>query len=903
MSIRRVHGHVEFKGSRLISWVTPGLAMLVLAAIPAIGQEQIVNVHVLTIPNSPPIPDSFVESLAADLTAANSTPASPQIYSKGPPTHLTIVPTFDSTITSDPNAATIESTINAAIKVYEAAFSDNITVNIKFAEMVNPPPGALGGSSTMGFIISYSSYLSALNSHATTANDATALAHLAAGPNNPVNGNANMSVASALVRALGMSGSVSLDSTISFNIPICNLNRNNIDPNKYDLMSVAMHEMDEALSFGSALDNLANGNPTPTGPIKPADLFRYDQSGNRSFNTTLNSPAFFSIDGSFPLAQFNQDAGAGCTPPNCADFGDWNSDGPHIPKVQDSNATPGATPNLTVELVRLDVVGYSLVPLPTISTDGSVTFANTCVGTTNYASLNVCNTGTADLLVGAILSTNPAFSVVPPSSGYPVVISPDFCFPFRVQFSPTAPGAQRTRFIIPNNDPTSPTNFVQGFANGVTTTLSAVIVTNGDFGDVCLGSFKDQTITINNSGGCALYINNITSSDSTEFLVPTVVSYPLLLQPGDSIGLPFRFQPTGAFGSRNATIYIYSNDQSSPTALPVRGRVPSGKIVVTGDANFGDVCAGTLAEKTISICNVSNCDLHVTGASLTNCPDFTLINNPFPNTISPDSCLQLVVRFTPTSCGSKSCTLTITSDDPLHPSVSLPVTANMPCPSIDVPPDLGFAPEVITSIGPCSEPLPFPISNKGNCNLTITNIWISGVNAGDFGFSGLPSFPIILQPGDIVGAGDLNVTFAPTAVARARTATLNVTYITDPISGATTTVTRKLCGEGVLTGARVLVMQGGVPLAGVDKIQLQRLTVNKSGDVVQQAPLVTVVPPGPCGPFQYHREYGTVSNPIQLLAGDYQITVSATINGKHKSLSQSFSLDTCDFNPAIVINF
>jgi hypothetical protein len=247
--------------------------------------------------------------------------------------------------------------------------------------------------------------------------------------------------------------------------------------------------------------------------------------------------------------------------------------------------------------------------------------------------------------------------------------------------------------------------------------------------------------------------------------------------------------------------------------------------------------------------------------------------------------------------------LTINSDDPKTPTIYFPVTANTPCPTIDVPPDLGFAPEVISSIGPCSEPLPFPISNKGTCNLTITSITIGGINAGDFGFSGLPSFPVILQPGDIVGAGDLNVTFSPAAVARVRTATLNVTYVADPVTGATTNVTRNLCGEGVMTGARVLVMAGGVPLAVVDKIQLQRLTVNKSGDVVQQAPLVTVVPPSPCGAFQYHREYGTVSNPVQLLAGDYQVTVSATINGKRKSLSQSFSLNTCDFNPAVVINF
>jgi hypothetical protein len=69
------------------------------------------------------------------------------------------------------------------------------------------------------------------------------------------------------------------------------------------------------------------------------------------------------------------------------------------------------------------------------------------------------------------------------------------------------------------------------------------------------------------------------------------------------------------------------------------------------------------------------------------------------------------------------------------------------------------------------------------------------------------------------------------------------------------------------------------------------------------APLVTVVPAAPCEPFQYHREYGTISNPIQLLPGSYQVTVTAIISGKRKTLVVGFDVQTCDFNPAIVVDF
>jgi len=106
-----------------------------------------------------------------------------------------------------------------------------------------------------------------------------------------------------------------------------------------------------------------------------------------------------------------------------------------------------------------------------------------------------------------------------------------------------------------------------------------------------------------------------------------------------------------------------------------------------------------------------------------------------------------------------------------------------------------------------------------------------------------------------------------------------------------------------------LVMQGGVPVPLVEKIQLQRINANRNKDILDtqdvamNLPLVTVIPDPPCQPFQYHREYGTVSNPIQLLPGSYQVTASAIINGKRKSLTVGFDVNTCDFDPTIVINF
>jgi hypothetical protein len=70
---------------------------------------------------------------------------------------ITIHPTFAPNITRDPNAAAIESTINAAINYYDSTFTTGfspLTVNITFEETSS----GLGGSSTSVFTVSYSSF-------------------------------------------------------------------------------------------------------------------------------------------------------------------------------------------------------------------------------------------------------------------------------------------------------------------------------------------------------------------------------------------------------------------------------------------------------------------------------------------------------------------------------------------------------------------------------------------------------------------------------------------------------------------------------------------------------------------------------------------------------------------------
>ena len=279
-----------------------------------------------------------------------------------PSAGLIITPVFDSSITNDSSAAAIEAAINTAIADVESKFSDPITVTINFATMT----GGLGENDTYSANIYYSRFLTALKGDATTSDDFTAVAPLPSASTNPVNGSPTINVKTANLRAVGITDPTlnppagEPDGYIMVNTSMTNPGSAGSSL-QYHLVPVLEHEIDEVLGLGSSLPSQYSGT------IFPEDLFRYDQTGARTFTTSGAGKAFFSIDGIDALAQFDNQNDGG-------DFGDWQSNplpSGVLPKVQDAFATPGAGPSLGVELRALDVIGYDLViPRPSVSMSG-----------------------------------------------------------------------------------------------------------------------------------------------------------------------------------------------------------------------------------------------------------------------------------------------------------------------------------------------------------------------------------------------------------------------------------------------------------------------------------------------------------------------------------------------------
>jgi hypothetical protein len=291
------------------------------------------------------------------------------------PAQIIITPTFDSSITTNPNSAALQTDINNAVALYESIFTDNINVSILFRYSTTAPDGSALASGVLGVsnypLISepYNSYTTALaNDSPKSANDITALAHLpapSAFPNNP----SKIDISSANGRALGLNtagimnstgglggggtfdGIVTINSSVNFALtrPVGN-------SGQFDVMQSIEHEMDEVLGLGSILPSTTDF--TGSAAVRPQDLFRYSAPGAISLSASSSVSSYFSIDGgATDIVAYNQNPGG--------DYGDWGAS--PIPLVQLAFSFPNTESDISrdsPEGVALDVIGYNLAPVP-----------------------------------------------------------------------------------------------------------------------------------------------------------------------------------------------------------------------------------------------------------------------------------------------------------------------------------------------------------------------------------------------------------------------------------------------------------------------------------------------------------------------------------------------------------
>lgn len=288
-------------------------------------------------------------------------------------------------------------------------------------------------------------------------------------------------------------------------------------------------------------------------------------------------------------------------------------------------------------------------------------FGDTCVGTHKDMTLVLANGGFKTLSVSNITSSSGDF-IVPGVVNYPIVIDSGDSVEVPIRFQPGGFGPSAGVITVFSNDPGGARALgVSGEAGPPR--LAAIIADHGDFGEICPGEFVDRPLILNNSGKCRLTIRSITSS-SADFVMANVMSFPVVVGAGDSVHVPIRFAPT-SHGAKAGTITVDSDDPAGEKTIRVSGKAPAGRLTITGSTCIGGVKACCMGEQTITICNTGKCPLHVSEVALSRkSKHWRLVNNPFPATLHPGSCLNLLIRYKATEKCPKCIELIIKSDDP-----------------------------------------------------------------------------------------------------------------------------------------------------------------------------------------------------------------------------------------------
>jgi hypothetical protein len=342
--------------------------------------------------------------------------------------------------------------------------------------------------------------------------------------------------------------------------------------------------------------------------------------------------------------------------------------------------TPGVAETATIRIISNDPAAPD-VDLSATGLEGTAhlgtSIANSgnlgaaCLGSFAQEELTINNSGPCPLLVTAINSSSPEF--LAPNLSTPLLVGSGESAEVSIRFQPSSFGFKAASITLFSNDPAGPhTVKVSGLAPAPRLVL--LVPDSGSFDNCCVGSAKDEMLTLANSGKCTLTVTDITSS-SPDFLVPLVLAYPVTIEPGGSLEIPIRFQPT-SFGTKPGIITVISDDPSGPHTVTVSGHVPSGKIAITGYAYFGGVECGRREFRTITVCNLGECDLHVSKVMFVHHNrHWRLVHNPFPATLHRGSSLNFVIRYKATQRDPHPCRVIVHSNDPHHPFIELEAVA------------------------------------------------------------------------------------------------------------------------------------------------------------------------------------------------------------------------------------
>lgn len=399
-------------------------------------------------------------------------------------------------------------------------------------------------------------------------------------------------------------------------------------------------------------------------------------------------------------------------------------------------------------------------------------YGNIDMGGFDDWSFMVTNIGNQTLVLYNILSSNPDFAIISPAA-FPANIPAAGNLSVTIRFTPSVAGPRSATITITSNDPDESSRIVSVAGVGCVDPDISVNPSSWDYGQVVFGNLEDKTFVVSNLGCQELNITatNMTGPDAALF---TIIDGggPKTVGIGGSYDLVIRFEPVTE-GAKSATLQIINNDPDEGTKninLQGEGCGPPDITVDPSSWSYGSLDVGNHSDITIVVSNSGCQTLTVTGTSIVGShpTQFSIFDGGGSFTLAKGQTHNIVLRFSPTTGGTKNAGLQITSNDPDEGGLIITLTGEG-CSVQDISVNPTTWSYGIIDVGNYEEKI-FVVSNEGCQDLEVTGTTLMGTNPDQFS--------IITGGGasTIPGAGsiDIVVRFAPTSVG-SKNAVLRIT--------------------------------------------------------------------------------------------------------------------------------
>ena len=454
------------------------------------------------------------------------------------------------------------------------------------------------------------------------------------------------------------------------------------------------------------------------------------------------------------------------------------------------------TSNASNASLNVALSGTAVTPGSLTTGSSVMAFGTVQVGKNQKQTATITNSGGSSVTISSATITGTGFTL----SGIttPVTLTAGQSTTFSVTFAPLTATSAAGTVSVTSNAPGSPLTWTLS-GSGVTGGALTANPSSMSFGSVQTNTSKSLQETLTNSGGATVNITQISASAPYSL---TGATLPISLAPGASKSFNVVFAPTTS-GAANSTLTVTSDASNPSLSIPLSGTgaTPGSLTAGTSPLSFGTVTVGQSKTLSETVTNSGGSTVTVSQVAATG-TGYSVNGVTLPFTLAAGASKSLNVVFAPTTAGTPTGTLTVTSDAP-NPTltVSLSGTATTSGTLAATTSPLSFGSVTVGQSKTLSE----SISNSGGTTVTVSQVSASGTG---YSVSGV-TVPFTLAAG---ASKSFNVVFAPTT-AGSPSGTLTVTSdasnpsLTVSLSGTATAAGSLTAGTSPLSFGTVTVGQ------------------------------------------------------------------------------------------------